>query len=264
MFSNQIDSSLDEVFSRISRIEGLETIVGNALRKAFDEVIDGARTGRYDINQLEKTEKTYIGTKAEIILRAELKLQRGKRLDNLIAEHEVDTKFSLSGGWMIPNEALGQLCLLLSGSDASGRFQFGLLRTTTAVLTAGSNQDGKKTVSSSGKKCIRWVVTDGRIPRNFLLDLDSHKRNKILSQSTGKQRLHMLFRLVNNQIIPRTAIVQVAQLLGDPMKRAREAKSILAQEGVKVLCSTYKHERDEIIRLGFNEFADGDWLSFRF
>ena len=38
-------------------------------RSAIDEVIDTARTGRYFLSDLEKTEKTYLGTKFEILLR---------------------------------------------------------------------------------------------------------------------------------------------------------------------------------------------------
>jgi hypothetical protein len=264
MPNTTIDSALEDVFNSMNGVHDLEAIVGQALRKAFDEVIDGPRTGRYDIEQLEKTEKTYIGTKVEIILRAELQLRRGKVLDNLIADHEVDTKFSLSSSWMIPKEAVGQLCLLIGGNDALGKFQLGLLRTSVGVLTAKGNQDSKKTVSAEGKKAIRWLVNSGSIPSNFLLDLPAAIRTEILSRSNGKQRLHTLFRLVQNQLIPRSAILQVAQLSGDPLKRAREAKQILAQEGVKVLCSTYKEEREEFIRLGFADVADGDyWLSVK-
>lgn len=38
-------------------------------RSAIDEVIDTARTGRFFLSELEKTEKTYLGTKFEILLR---------------------------------------------------------------------------------------------------------------------------------------------------------------------------------------------------
>ncbi len=44
--------------------------VAQALRRALDEVIDCQRTGRFSVEQLEKTEKTCIGTQVEIVLRS--------------------------------------------------------------------------------------------------------------------------------------------------------------------------------------------------
>jgi Restriction endonuclease NaeI len=39
------------------------------LRQAIDEVIDSYRSSRFTVAELEKTEKTYLGTKIEILLR---------------------------------------------------------------------------------------------------------------------------------------------------------------------------------------------------
>ncbi len=50
---------------------------GHAIRQSFDEVFDGQRTGRYALAQLSKVEKTYIGTKVEIVVQAEFGLERG-------------------------------------------------------------------------------------------------------------------------------------------------------------------------------------------
>ncbi|MFZ5745511.1 MAG: NaeI family type II restriction endonuclease [Pseudomonadota bacterium] len=50
-------------------------------RSAIDEVIDTARTNRFFLSQLEKTEKTYLGTKFENLLRDWLQVPRGILLD---------------------------------------------------------------------------------------------------------------------------------------------------------------------------------------
>lgn len=258
-----LDLGLKLVTDFFQAIPNLSYRIGNALRQAFDEVIDGPRTGRYCIEQLEKTEKTYIGTKVEIVLRVELDLQRGLVLDNLIGGYEVDTKFSLTGNWMIPREAVGHLCLLVRGSDTSGLFGVGLLRTTPEMLTSGVNQDGKATVSAFGKRHIIWLIKDAAMVRNFVLDLDDATRLAILSPNSGKQRLLSLFRNVNDAIIPRSAILQVAQLKGDPLKRAREAKATLLKEGIRVLCATYLEERELMKSFGVGTPKDDDWLSIR-
>lgn len=255
------DRKLIEVKAALDAKTDLLGVVGRALRKAFDEVIDGSRTGRYCVDQLEKTEKTYIGTKVEIVLRADLELARGRVLDNLIAGHEVDTKFSIKGDWMIPREAFGELCLLVEADDYAATFRLGLMRMTLDVLTNGSNQDGKKTVSAEGKKKITWLV-EGGMPKNFLLGLPDATRDTILKQSSGRQRIRALFRNVTHQLIPRSVIEQVAQQR-DPLKRAREMKALLAPEGFQILCATYASDRAEMMRYGFDDVGKDDWLSER-
>ena len=234
-------------------------VVGRAIRKSFDEVIDGPRTGRYRLEQLEKTEKTYIGTKVEIVLRAELALDRGHVLDNLIVGREVDTKFTVGSTWMIPREAVNQLCLLVTGSDNSGTCGIGLLRMVPAVLRAGVNQDGKNSVSAAGKSQITWLAA-GPMPRNFMLDLPDSARDAIMSAPSGKQAIRALFLNATGRLIPRSVIEQVAQQK-DSLKRAREAKAILAAEGIQVICAAYMDERGEFVRYGFTQFKDDDWLS---
>jgi hypothetical protein len=257
------DVALEKVRSFFAAKPNLASVVGDALRQAFDEVIDGPRTGRYRIEQLEKTEKTYIGTKVEIVLRAELELERGVTLDNLICGSEVDTKFSLSGGWMIPREAVGEICLLVSGNDNAGTFNVGLLRTVPAVLRRGTNQDGKNSVSAASKAQIVWLLRNEALPRNFLLDIDEELRAAILAPRSGSGRLRSLFTLATGQLIPRSAILQVAQLQGDPLKRARELKGRMFKNGIQVLCATYEADKAEFRRHGFNSFKDDDWLSIK-
>jgi len=256
------DLPLAQVYQFLMAKPDLIATIGRAIRKAFDEVIDGPRTGRFMIEQLEKTEKTYIGTKVEIVLRAELELERGLVLDNRICGHEVDTKFSISEGWMIPREAVGQICLLVAGNDNAGTFVTGLLRMTEDVLTPGANQDGKRNVSAKGKQSILWLAHKLPMPQNFLLHLHPQVRGQIMSQNSGMQRVRALFQSVTGRIIPRTAIEQVAQQK-DPMRRARQTKASLAQEGYRVLCATYEADRAWFHHYGFYNFDNDDWLSIK-
>ncbi len=257
-----VDSALLQITQFLAEKPGIVQVIAGALRQAFDEVIDGPRTGRYRIEQLEKTEKTYIGTKVEIVLRNELELERGLILDNLICGHEVDTKFSLSGGWMIPREAVGQLCLLVSADDNIGKFSVGLLRMNPTFLTNGENQDGKKSVSAFGKNHIVWLIRQAPMVPNFLLNLPDSLRSSIMSQRSGMARIAELFRTVTGQIIPRSAIEQVAQQK-DPMRRARQMKKRLAPEGLEVLCATYAADRARFVQCGFGDFNDDDWLCIK-
>jgi hypothetical protein len=260
--SSEIDVPLESVAQFLLAKKDLLEVVSQGLRQSFDEVIDGARTGRYSIDQLEKTEKTYIGTKVEIILRHKLSLKRGIKLDNLICDHEVDTKFSLTGNWMIPSEAIDHLCILVSGSDKSEKFSIGLLRMTLDNLTPGENRDKKRHVSAAGKKRIYWLIQNTQMIPNFLMKLPDPTRELILSKTSGVQRMKALFTNVTEQLIPRIAIEQVAQQK-DPLKRAREMKDILIKEGYRVLCATYEIDKKHFISNGFPSHKDDDWLSLK-
>ena len=255
------DLELDTVQAALHKVNGLESLLARTLRQALDEVIDGARTGRFAVDQLEKTEKTYIGTKVEILLRYALEWPRGDTLDNLIADIEVDTKFSLTGDWMIPREARGHICLLVAANDRTARFSAGLLRMRPEVLRPGLNQDGKTSVSAAGKEQILWLSFQRPMVPNFLLNLDPGLVAGIQSQRSGKARVTALFERVTGRLIPRAVVIQIIKLPGDPLKRAREAKATLAQKGYRVLCATYADDRQAMHTAGFTDCAGDDWLS---
>lgn len=138
----------------------LEGAFHNLVRQSIDEVIDNARTGRTSLAQLEKTEKTYIGTKVEILTRALLKLPKGNKLDLLVGKTEVDVKFTIGNTWMIPMEAFNEICLLIYGNEKKGTFGVGLLKMTPANLTKGENRDKKLSVSSRGRSKVIWLAQD--------------------------------------------------------------------------------------------------------
>ena len=180
----------------------LEDIFGPAIRQAIDEVIDGPRTGRWSTGQLEKTEKTYIGTKIEIVVRSALNLELRKPLDTEIAGIPVDIKWSGTCSWEIPSEAVDQTCLVL-GLDRSGNSYFvGIVRCTNACLSVGKNKDGKRKLSASGRKEIRWLLKGAPLPRNFLADLPDDIRARIMRPKTGQARVRELVTSVQRQPIP--------------------------------------------------------------
>jgi hypothetical protein len=228
------DESLVEVADWFGSHEDLSLQFARILRKALDEVIDGGRTSRWSVESLEKTEKTYIGTKIEILLKYEMKMIDGNVLDTLIAGHEVDIKCTVLNNWMIPREAVGQLCLLLRIDDVHNVFQVGLIRATDLVLTTAGNRDGKRSISSQGRGHIRWLVENGSLPANFLSTITDETRRQIMRHRSGQSRVNELFRLVQGRIINRNALETVARQL-DPMKRMRDARAPLLKEGILVL-----------------------------
>ncbi|MFZ4682084.1 MAG: NaeI family type II restriction endonuclease [Terrimicrobiaceae bacterium] len=228
------DKALTAVAAWFRGKHDLAAQLGNILRTALDEVIDGGRTSRWAVDSLEKTEKTYIGTKIEILLKYEFGMTDGSVLDTLIAGHEVDIKCTVRDNWMIPKEAVGHLCLLLRIDDTRHVFQAGLTRTSEEALNPGGNRDGKRGLKASAKQQITWLVKDGDLPSNFLSTISDEVRTKIMSHRSGQKRINELFRLVQRRIIPRNAIETVARQI-DPMARMRHARAPLLAEGILVL-----------------------------
>jgi hypothetical protein len=236
----------------------LEAVFARAVRKAIDEVIDGARTGRFTYKELEPQEKTYIGTRIEIVVRTELDLLPEGKLDTEISGHPVDFKWSAKGNWMIPREAVGEMCLVLSGDESGGTFSVGLVRCLDERLNPGSNQDAKRTLSKEGKSGIRWLVDEGELPTNFLAALDPDVRAAILAKPPGQARVREFFTLVTGVPVPREVIPTLA-IQEDPMRRIRQDKSDRLG-GMKVLSGHFEVSRRAAQLLGY-ELTKRDYLS---
>lgn len=243
----------------------LEVFFGPTLRQAMDEVIDMPRTGRYFLEQIEKTEKTYIGTKVEIVLMHELGLERGDKLDAQIDGYEVDIKNTTGTNWMIPKEALDEICLLVQASDKKGTFSVGLLRCTEENLSLGGNRDQKKSVSAAGKKNILWVVKDGQMPENVFLHMDPVVRDRIFNAGSAKMRLAEFFRSRIGIINQRYLVESVSQQR-DYMKRIRRnggAQDILDEEGLEILWGGRKDDNKAAQLAGYRPLSSNEFICLR-
>lgn len=232
-------------------------------RSAIDEVIDTARTARFFFSDLEKTEKTYLGTKFEIILRDWLDVPKGIKLDLQIGSEEVDVKTSTSaqkGGWMIPPEAFDALCILIKVNEERAICDFGLVRARKAYLRGGSNRDAKTSLSSAGQRNIWWMTRNFQYTPNFWTLTTTTDREMIM-QGGGTQRIATLFERFQGIPISRVQIEAVAAQ-DDFMKRIRRnsgARDILAPKGIAILYS----ENDATImrKLGLT-FGKREFVSY--
>jgi hypothetical protein len=229
-------------------------------RSAIDEVIDTARTGRFFFSQLEKTEKTYLGTKFEILLRDWLQVPRGILLDLLIGEREVDVKSTTGGGsaWMIPPEAINQFCILLRVNEGLAKCAVGLVRARPAYLRGGSNRDSKTSFSAAGTANIWWLVSDFDYTPNFWSLIDDDLRTKIMRSGKGTRKLATLFENCLGLPISRVQVAAIASQ-DDFMKRLRRnggARDILAPKGIAILYSETDRALMQALGLtfGYREF----------
>lgn len=257
------DPALDRAVEWFRAQPDMEERFGAAIRQSFDEVFDGQRTGRYSLAQLSKVEKTYIGTKVEIVVQAEFGLQRGQRMDYLVAGEEIDAKWSMkSGGWMIPTEAVGELCLCMTADDQRSVFSVGLVRADEVNLRSSKNKDQKRRLNDEGLTAVAWLAENGALAENLLLHLDDATRSAILDYDlSGQKRVNQLFRSVQGRLVRREVVLTVAQQDDGP-KRVRDARKHLRPEGIVVLGHQGGHPRIAGA-LGLPTPPKGSWIAAR-
>lgn len=214
--------------------------VPQLIRRAIDEVIDAPRSGRLTFDQVEKTEKTYLGTKIEIFLRKFFGFPKGL-LDLRIDGHDVDIKNTVGENWMIPTEAIEKACILVASDEKKALCQLGLVVCHREYLTQGQNKDSKKSISAEGFAHILWLLKDQPYPPNFWEKLDPQVVKRIMAPDSATQKVVQLFREVQKMPISRNVILAIAPQ-NDSLKRLRKnggARDTLMKEGIAVLSGVY-------------------------
>ncbi|MBJ7330468.1 MAG: hypothetical protein JHC95_11270 [Solirubrobacteraceae bacterium] len=249
--------------------------IANVLRETIDQLLDGERTGRWDWVTLHKTEKTHMGTLVEIGLHKEFEFTDGAAMDYEIAGVDVDCKFSQQvGGWEIPPEAEGHICLVISANDDEAVWSAGLVRVSDEYLRVGrkpgtkGNRDGKRRLTDEGESRVTWLFERAPLPANLFLTLDDVTRERIFSARTGKRvsgqaRLNELFRSVPGRVVRRAAVYTVA-MQDDSMKRARDCRleNNLGKEGFLIL--GHQEQDPEVAdALGLPRPVKGQFVSVR-
>lgn len=237
---------------------------GCAVRTALDEVIDTTRTSRWSLDQCNDQEKAYVGVKVEHVVRGEFELKAGRRgMDYCIEGVDVDCKWSKNfGGWQIPVEAEGHVCLLIWADDDASDVAVGLTRISSRLLVGG-NRDQKRTLKRpEGLSSVRWLVDRGghALPVNFLLHLPPADRDAILSKRGGDERAAELFRRCQRTLIDRHVVESIGQQK-DPTRRVRgETRRRLLDEGLVLLTGTFLPARRLAAELGGPVPARGQWV----
>ncbi|MFJ8155620.1 NaeI family type II restriction endonuclease [Streptomyces sp. NPDC094468] len=263
--SDGSDPDLDRVCAHIKGLDPTGRRFAMVLRDTIDQLLNGEVTGRYDWKTLFKTEKTHAGTLVEINLQREFAFADGVEMDYQIADVDVDCKYSQQfGGWMIPPEAVGHLCLLAWADDYSSRWSVGVIRIRSDWLNRGSNRDLKLTIAAAYRDKIRWLWRDAALPENVLLHMGGEDRKAVFAAGSGQQRLNELFRRVRERRIGRNVVRTVAQQK-DYMKRVRGnggSRSALKAEGI-IIMGDYASHREIARSLGLPLPEEGEFVSAR-
>ncbi|NTH46618.1 hypothetical protein G6K98_15930 [Agrobacterium rhizogenes] len=222
------------------------------IRQAFDEVIDAPRTNRFTLAEIEKTEKTYLGTKVEILLRNYLKIPKGKILDMLVEGVEVDIKNTVGRNWMVPTESLGRPAFLIRANEKTAICDVGMVIFRSEYLTTSENKDAKKQLAAAHHSDIWWILRSHPYPPNFWELLSLGERTQIMAAGGGKNRIAALFEKIQRRPISRLQVQALAQQ-HDYMKRIRKnggARDVLAPKGIALLWGQGDRSIIEALRLG--------------
>lgn len=231
-------------------------------RREIDTVIKTSITGRRSYGQLEKVERTYIGTLVEMMLRKHLSLPRGQVLDTRLAGVEVDIKHTMGSGWMIPTEAIGHPCILSAADEKTAKSYLGLVVARPEYLRLGSNKDKKTSLKAEAWENILWIYRGVSYPHNFWRQLSDATVDHIFAGKSGNERVRRLFRATIGITVTREAVDDVAQQR-DPTRRTRKdngkgSRDVIEQEGIYIL--TKERHRELITALGLKV---GDYVAVK-
>lgn len=239
--------------------EGLARI----FRQAVDEVVDAPRTNRFTLSELEKTEKTYLGTKIEILVRDFLQIKKGSILDLSVDGVEVDIKNTTKSAWTIPLESHGHPALLLRLDEKIAKCDAGIAVIRPEYLNASENRDSKKTLSKAGVGNIWWMLYRHPYPPNFWEVLPAADRLEVFAAGTATKRLAALFEKLQRTPISRLQVQAVAQQ-DDYMKRLRKnggARDLLQEKGMVLLSG--RSDPALIERLGLGRVSPSEFISLK-
>lgn len=245
-------------------VAGLYT---GAIANAIDYVLDGARTGRYDLMapDVHPGEKASVGAKLEYEVLRSFSLPKEPPLDTRIAKVPVDIKATVGSNWAIPSEAHCQLCICTQIQLGRGRHRSWLVRTHRSWLYRGKgNKDGKRGLAVDARDQWSTPLYDWTpLPVNPLTLLTAEQAARIMAKRPGQeQRFAMMFRHLEGHIIPRSVISTVGAGRLDPLRRARNVRKHLAKDGLTLLCGKWRDQQDlaaaHKITLG-----PEDWVALR-
>lgn len=219
------------------------TRMGALLRDCLDAAL-GPLTGRYDLSQLQRMERTSIGFRVQEAVRREFGLDLGAGLDLRLGESDFDLRFSTRPySWMFPRETMGQLCLVIYADDLKSTWSAGLLRVRTELLNQGHNRDGKRSLRAAARDRVHWLHRQAQLPENLLLHLDPETRSAILTPVRAQDRLAELFRRVMLRALSVSALRVVCGDQLDVRKHVRDARAVLEPEGIFVHSSLTRQSR---------------------
>ncbi|MCV7709604.1 hypothetical protein M3C81_005535 [Micrococcus luteus] len=250
------DEELQKVLAWL-QARPLKAQLTEAVLQSVYYILDGSSTGRVHLHdpEVDSDERSAVGTNLQYRVLKVLGLAKEKPLDTVIEGVPVDVKCTTGKGygWMIPQEAQCEVCLLVKIDTEQDRFAAYLMRTHRVWLNDGGNQDKKRTIKAEARKQFTVPLFKevwAPLPRNPLRDLTAEQREFVLNlhpdhQRGQEARFLALFSMLPKALVPRHVIETVGANRDDPARRARAIRDrLMANHGLVLLCGTWQAERE--------------------
>ncbi|WP_329217723.1 hypothetical protein OG352_16240 [Streptomyces sp. NBC_01485] len=239
----------------------------DAIRNSIDYVLDGGKTGRFDLlsPEVHPGERASVGAKLEYEVLRTFQLPKTKPLDTHIADAPVDIKATVGANWAIPTEAHCQLCICTQIQLKNNRHRSWLVRAHRSWLYRGKgNKDQKRGLAVHARDHWSMPLYDWTdLPINPLRYLTEEQAAEVLAKRPGQvQRMLKMFHYLEGHIIPRNVFLTVGAGKQDPMRRARQLRDKAAEQGLTVLCGTWTESRDQATARGI-ALRTGEWIALR-
>ncbi|MFK4270414.1 NaeI family type II restriction endonuclease [Streptomyces milbemycinicus] len=264
LLSPEDDEEFQTVLNSLQELPVLDNYT-QAIQAATEHVLDGPKTGRFDLNSpdVDSGERRAVGAKLEYELLRVFHWKKEKPLDIKVSGTPVDIKATVGDNWSIPKEAHCQLCLCTKIDPKLNRHKTWLVRTHRSWLYGGKgNNDGKRGLAADALDNLSTPLYEwAPLPINPLLKLTPAAIEEVFAESVAQEtRLLALFRHLPCEIIPRSTIETVGWGWKDPLRRARAVREAAAKEGLLLLCGTWADQRAQASALGY-PLRTGDWIA---
>ncbi|MFB7426840.1 NaeI family type II restriction endonuclease [Streptomyces hydrogenans] len=258
------DKELQLVLGELGRHD-LAAGFTEAIRSSVDYVLDGGRTGRYNLlsEDVHPGERASVGAKLEYEVQRVFKWEKAKPLDIELSGVPVDLKTTVGDNWAIPTEAHCHLCVCTQIRLKDNTHRSWLIRTHTSWLYRGKgNKDGKRGIAVDARNQWGVPLYDWtKLPINPLTLLTESQAEAVFELGQGQEvRLLRLFTYLPRIVIERSVILTVCAGRQDPMRRARAIKARAAAQGITLLCGTWVNDRIAAEAHGF-QLGAGDWVA---
>ncbi|MFE7629853.1 NaeI family type II restriction endonuclease [Kocuria sp. NPDC057446] len=257
------DDELQRVFQWLQHRD-LASLLTVAVDDAVKYVLDGSRTGRFDLNsdEVDSDERSAVGTNLQYRIINVLGLLKERPLDTVIDGTPVELKATVRNNWMIPTEGQCEVCLLSEVDTKNMRHRALLMRTHRAWLNK-PNKDKKRTIWADAIRTYSLAVLDWTpLPPEPLKLLTPEQLAIAFAPRVGQtERLTSLFGFLPDTVFPRSSIETVCSGNKDPMRRARQAKSrVLDRHGFTVLCGAWREDLECAAERGY-DISNNAWIA---
>lgn len=243
----------------------LDSLLTGAVDDAIQYVLDGSRTGRFDLDapDVDSDERRTVGTKLQYRVIHALGLEKCPPLDTQIEGVPVELKGTVRSTWMIPREGQCEVSLLIQVDSKRDRHRAFLMRAHERWLNPGRNGDKKRSITAGARDAYALPVLGWTpLPVTPLKRLTVEQRDVVFRSGVGQaRRLTELFGFLPGVVVPRRVLLTVCANREDPLRRVREVKaSVRSLHNLELLCGAWKADQRLAGARGL-DITDGSWVA---